>query len=234
MSRQYLKPEFVPNSNTRNFNQVMIGLERGAGEGRLAAVHGRAGRGKTRTALHWHASHDSIYLRTIAIWTPKAFLAAMARELNAPSLPWSAAAAFTVVCDLLSAAPRPVFLDELERLPRIFLELVRDLTDSTGAPFILIGEEELLDWMRRERRVWSRTMEQVEFRPLSESDIVSFAAAAAGINLDNQIAAMLHKSAGGDYRIVKRDLGALLRISGGKSPTVKQAKTAVGAGVRGQ
>lgn len=229
-----LKPVFVDNESTRNFVRLMDAMERGEGEGRLACIHGRAGRGKTRTAQWWHANNPSVYLRTIAIWTPKGFLAALAFELGERSIPWSTSAAFTVVADLLTANPFPVFLDELERLPRIFLELVRDLTDSTGAPFILIGEEELPHWMSRERRVWSRTLEQLEFLPLTASDIISYGLEAGETVIDEDVADILNEAAGGDFRLIKRDLGALLRVCGNRKPTAKEARMIVRAGVRGK
>lgn len=232
-----LKPAFVKNQNVGDFLDLMGGLERDPGEGRLACVYGRAGRGKTRTAQWWHADHDSVYLRVLTVWTPKAFLAALGAELGLQSTPWSLAACFAQVCDRLIDNPAPVFLDEIEKLSRIFLEIIRDLTDLSAAPFILIGEEELHDWMRRERRVWSRTAEMLQFRPMAKADIIKYGAAAAGVTLSAETAGILHKASGGDLRIIKRDLGTALRIANSKRTaevSLDIAKTAVRAGIRGQ
>ena len=54
--------------------------------------------------------------------------------------------------DRLIDERKPVFLDEFEKLPQNYLGIIRELTETTGVPFVLIGEEELLAYMRRDER----------------------------------------------------------------------------------
>jgi hypothetical protein len=236
MSDLQLKPVFVNNKNVRNFLDLMAGVDRNPGEGRLACVWGRAGRGKTRTVQWWHSEHQSVYLRIRGDWDTSrvSFAKALARELGFLNPPWSASLCIDAIISRLIEEPVPVFLDEPERLPRAALGIIRDLTDLTGAPFILVGEEELFDWMARERRVWSRTAEQMEFQPWAAGDVIVYAKEAGGLRLSAQAADVFHRASEGDIRNIKMDLGTALRIANSKgggpegvSPEI--AKTAVDA-----
>lgn len=241
MGQLQLKPVFVHNHNVRNFQDLMKGLMRLAGEGRMACIWGRAGRGKTRTVQWWHSQNESVYLRMRADWkhSRAAFARALARELGFLTPPWSTSQCLDAVITKLTDEPIPVFIDEPERLGRETLETIRDLTDLTGAPFVLLGEEELYDWMARERRVWSRTAEQMEFLPWSPTDVIVYAGEAAGLRLCPEAAEIFHRSADGDIRIIKRDLGTAVRIlnANGAKPdglTPDIARSAVKAGMKGR
>jgi hypothetical protein len=236
-----LKPVFIRTKNVRNFEDLMSGLDRAVGEGRLACVYSQAGRGKTRTAQWWHANNGhSVYLRIFTIWhsSERAFLAALAHELGAPHIPGRKDLIFQIIADRLIANPGAVFLDEIEKLPPRFLEIVRDLTDITGAPFVLIGEEELFGLLNhpQRRRVWSRTLEAMRFEPLSPADIVIYAKESAGARLPEDAALTLHEASNGDFRVMKRDLGAMLRIANSKKTTeldAGMARAAIRIGARG-
>ena len=235
-----LKTEFVKGfRNVQNFDDLMEGLARSPGEGRFACVYGRAGRGKSRTILRWHGSHaDTVYLRMLTVWRSsfRGFLQALCFELGDTSPPFFTAAAFKRAVELLQRQPRTVFLDEIEKLGRPFLEVVRDLADLTGCAVVLAGEEELRAIMSYERRVWSRTFEELEFQPLSPADIMLFSKAVADAPLSAAAAAIFHQASGGDLRIIKRDLSSALRLAHAKhaneiSPEI--AAAAVKAGKKG-
>jgi len=117
------------------------------------------------------------------------------------------------VVDRLTGTGRVVFLDEMQRLPKEFLNIALDLSDATGCPFVLIGEPELKGLMQENKRVWSRTHRLFEFDKLSLTDVMLFAQKTSGITLRAEIAAILHKSSGGDFRILKRDFIALVRYA---------------------
>ena len=234
-----VKPVFVEKTkNVRNFSVMMDGLALGRGEGRLGMVYGRAGRGKTRTAQWYHAHNGGVFLRMQTIWRTSEleFLRALCRELGILSAPGRKGPAFMAVVDTLIMDPKPIFLDEVEKLPKYFLDVIRDLSDLSTAPIILIGEEELVSYMRVNRRVWSRTYQSLEFLPISKPDIVTYIAASAGLAIDNQVAGVFHDASGGDFRIVRRGLLALTQIANAKQTnqiTVDMAQVAVKTGLRG-
>jgi len=234
-----VKPVFVEKTkNVRNFSVMMDGLALGRGEGRLGMVYGRAGRGKTRTAQWYHAHNGGVFLRMQTIWRTSEleFLRALCRELGILSAPGRKGPAFMAVVDTLIMDPKPIFLDEVEKLPKYFLDVIRDLSDLSTAPIILIGEEELVSYMRVNRRVWSRTYQSLEFLPISKPDIITYITASSGLAIDSQVAGVFHDASGGDFRIVRRGLLALTQIANAKQTnqiTVDMAQVAVKTGLRG-
>lgn len=239
MKKIQFRPAFVKTKNVRGFEEMMDGLLDGAdGEGRLGLVWGRAGRGKTRTAQWWAAHHNAVYLRVATVWRTAEgdFLRALCRELGIIDPPHRKGALYAAAVERLFAEPRPVFLDELEKLPRYFLDLARDLSDMSTVPVILVGEEELVSYMKQNRRVWSRTFRQMAFEPIAASEIVLYAGETSGMKLSAPVAQILHGASGGDIRLVKRDLLRLIDLAAGKGTTEvdeELAKMAVKAGLSG-
>lgn len=232
------KPVFVKTKNVRNFEVIMDGLALGEGEGRLAVVWSRAGRGKSRTSQWFHGHHDSVYLRVATVWrtSEMEFLKALCRELGIIDPPKRKGACFTEIVDQLVSNPIPVFIDEIEKLPRGFLDVVRDISDISTAPFVLIGEEELYSLARQNRRVWSRIFQTLQFDPISVSDIMLYTNEFTGLTISMPVAGILHKSSGGDFRIVRRDLLLLVQYANAKGTREideQMAKIAVKQGLTG-
>jgi len=223
-----LNPAFVKTRNVRNFEVLMNGLDLAEGEGRFGLVYGQAGRGKTRTSQWYAAGNACVYMRVLSIWTTSEldFLCALARELGVLTPPRRKATAFQAVLDKLITEPRAIILDEMEKMPPKFLGFIRDLTDLSGSPIVFVGEVELIPYLQAERRVWSRVFQQVEFEPISATDIVFYAADVAGLQLDKLAAGILAKSSGGDFRLVRRDVLALVQMCQGKGTKSVNAEMA--------
>lgn len=223
-----LNPAFVKTRNVRNFEVLMNGLDLAEGEGRFGLVFGQAGRGKTRTSQWYAAGNACVYMRVLSIWTTSEldFLCALARELGVLTPPRRKATAFQAVLDKLITEPRAIILDEMEKMPPKFLGFIRDLTDLSGSPIVFVGEVELIPYLQAERRVWSRVFQQVEFEPISATDIVFYAADVAGLQLDKTAAGILAKSSGGDFRLVRRDVLALVQMCQGKGTKSVNAEMA--------
>ena len=232
-------PKFVNVKNVRNFQAMVDALMLSAGEGRLAAVIGPAGRGKTRTAQWYAANNRCAFIRCLSIWRQSelGFLQAMCRELGVKKIPYRKDPAFIAVMDALNAqGGRPVFIEEIEKLPRLHLELVRDLSDLSAAPFVLVGEDELQSHMQQVTRIWNRTFQMLEFETLGMGDVVMFARESAGIDLPAEVAELLHREAKGCFRVIKRDLISLVNIMNAKgkaAPDMEMAKVAVKQSLRG-
>jgi len=203
-------PAFVQTKNARNFEALMTGLligKGGAKEGdeRLGCVWGRAGRGKTRTVQAWAAKNGCIYLETVSVWTELDFLQALCREFDLRQIAARRGRCFDLVIEAMLTRPTPVFIDEVERFGQRYLEIIRDLAKITGGIIVLIGEEELPHLMRQNRRVWSRTYNEMEFEPVSQSDVIMYVKQTTGLPLSAAAAEIMHGASGGDLRIVRRD-----------------------------
>ncbi len=235
-----VSPVFVNKvRNVRNFQVMLDALMLSAGEGRLAAVVGPAGRGKTRTAQWYAANNGCAFVRCLSIWrhSELGFLQALCRELGVKEVHHRKNPAFLAVMDALNKQEgRPVFIEEIEKLPRLHLELVRDLSDLSSAPFVLIGEEELEGHLKPIRRMWNRCFQLLQFEALDVADTMVFVQAASGLNLPGDVADLLHQSAAGCFRVIKRDLQNLANIMNAKraaAPTLEMAKLAIKQSLRG-
>lgn len=208
-----IKPVFVKTKNVRHFETLMDGLALAAGEGRLGLVYGRAGRGKTRTAQWYSANNRSVYLRIFTAWSEVDFLRALCREVGVIDPPHRKGGCFSAITDRLVADPQPIFLDEIEKMPRRFLDIIRDISDVTAAAIVLIGEEELVSVMRQNRRVWSRTYQQAEFEPVSYTDIMLYMGESTGLMIDADAANIFYQDSGGDFRLIRRDMLDLVQYA---------------------
>ncbi len=233
-----LKPVFVSTKNARNFEVMLDGLALASGEGRLGCVSSPPGRGKTFTAQIYAANHDCIYFRVASIWKHSGldFMQALCHEVGISPAPGRKGRCYSEVVERLRGTERPVFIDEVQRLPKDFLNVILDLSDATACPFVLLGEEELKGLMQVNKRVWSRTYQVLEFDPISAADIVFYVRESTGLRLSIDVASILHKSSSGDFRIVRRDLLALVQFANAKQTTEigeELARIAVTVGLKG-
>lgn len=217
-------PVFIPTQNVRNFEVAMNALKMSEGEGRLMAVSGRAGRGKTVTTQKWAADHNAIYLRMQTVWRTSElyFLHSLCKEVGLEGKPPARKAlAFAAIVEALLPNPRAIILDEIEKLPRFFLDVVRDLADLAMIPIVLVGEDELPPLMRQNRRVWSRTYQHITFEPIRVKDVIVYCMEHTGgkVRLAANTAAVFHAAAEGDFRIVRRDILNLIQICNAKETT---------------
>jgi len=240
----HFKPVFVQNVNVRNFATLMDRLKLDEEEGRMGAVKGMAGLGKSRTAQHWHAQNPSIYMRMLGVWasSPLGFLQALLKELGHKQAPHSTSRCFTLLLDLMIGHPQPLFLDEVDRLPGRFVDMIRDLTDLTAAPVVLIGEENLDDMLAKNTRVWSRVAAQMEFKALGEADVIVYAKQVSELDLNGEVARILHRADNrsltrGNLRVTKRAILTLVQMcnaEGTRVVTPEMAKIAVDVALGGK
>ena len=128
-------------------------------------------------------------------------------------------------------------MDEIEKMPKYFLNLIRDIAESAGISIVMIGEEELVTYMKENRRVWSRTFQQMEFKPIEIADIIMYGGESAGLKLPIPVAQMMHKASGGDFRLVKRDLLGMAQAAEANQTTnitEKMAEIVIKAGLSGR
>lgn len=209
-------PQFIQTRNTRNFSSLMAELAKDPGEERFGLVWGQAGRGKSRTVTWYHANNPGIYMLMPTVWraSERDFLRALCRELgeHPDAIPFYKAAAYQRVVELLAANPNPVFLDEIEKMSPIFLDIIRDLAAATGAPFILVGEEALYREVSKNRRAWSRVAQMVNFEAASAADFVIYARDTCGLKFSAEVANVLHKGSEQNFRLFRRNLKMLVSV----------------------
>jgi hypothetical protein len=95
-----------------------------------------------------------------------------------------------------------IIIDEADRLNVKRIEDLRDIHDQSGAPIELIGEAGLQPLLSSRRRIWSRVTQEVTFGPVSEMDVLNYAARAAGLKMSPEAARIMKKKSGGDFRLI--------------------------------
>ena len=108
-----------------------------------------------------------------------------------------------LVVQLLEAEPKPIFIDEADRLRIDRIEDLRDIHEMTGAPVVLIGEEGIFGLLHERRRIWSRIAYEVEFGPVSPAEIALYAQQAAGLDLPLSLSTEIAQKTEGDFRLVR-------------------------------
>lgn len=231
-----MKNVFVHTQNVKNFISAMKESEKVSGEPVLLAFYGQAGRGKTSAARFFAAQEGWTYVRALKGWTELWMLQDICFELKIDPIPKRKKAAFEEIKMMLYREPRPILVDEADKLNEILLEWVRDLADITFVPFALIGEKLVRHKMQRQRRIWSRTLRSIEFGPIQAQDILFFAKQAAELMLTANQAEMFKEASEGDFRLVSRDVRALEELAQVNKPskiTDDMVRVAIKRGLKG-
>ncbi len=230
---------FIQTANAKRFINAMREAEKLPGEPVFMAFHGPAGRGKTDTARYFAAKDRWTYCRCVKGWQNSELwmLQDLCVELKVDPIPGRKKPAFEAILAALRRTPRPVLIDDADKMPEGLLEWIRDFIDLTTVPFALLGEKRLKTKMQKRRRIWSRTLRLIEFEPISTRDIIFFCKEATsvpnqtdGLLLNANQADMMGQVVGGDFRPVKRQvffIEELARVNNTRVVTDEMVKTAI-------
>lgn len=198
-----MKAVFLETANVTAFREAvrqMEDVERG--QPGIFLAWGQAGRGKTFAVRNYHSLHGGIYLSVWQEWTQAAFLSALCFEVCGKR-PRGANACKLEIVAALNREVRSIFVDEADRLQVQRIEDLRDIHEATGAPIVLVGEEELLGLLSNRRRVWSRVVQEQQFEAITVDDITLFALDAAGLSVLPDAATKMRQASDGDFRLVR-------------------------------
>ena len=190
-------------------------------------AYGQAGRGKSVAADRYHIQRGGAYVRVWQGWSQTSFLQRLLFEVRGKNMDMprhTGNRCKELIVSLLEENRQPIFIDEADRLKIDRIEDLRDIHEMTGAPVILIGEEGIFGLLSERRRIWSRVAYEVEFGPISPSEVTMYAMQAAGLEVPLALASEITQKTEGDFRLV-RTLCLLLEKSAraGGSFTVDQA-----------
>lgn len=171
----------------------------------IGVVTGQAGRGKTFAVKRFAAMNAQVYyVFFVDGFSVVDVLREMAYEASG-TRPFSFRACLDVI-DEATRHERTVFvLDEADKMPKRYFDLVRSINERCAAPMVLVGEENLNQILQSERRLRSRVRDVVSCEPISIADVSSYYRVVLGQELDPTIARDLWRRSGGDFRPVVRD-----------------------------
>jgi len=128
----------------------------------LIALYGPSGWGKSTAAAYAANKYRAYYVEAKSTWSRKALLEAILIEMgiNKPkqTIPKMAMQA----AEQLAISGRPLIVDEFDYIvEKGMVELIRDLYESSGAPILIIGEENLETNLRKWERFHNRMLDWV-------------------------------------------------------------------------
>lgn len=169
----------------------------------LVCFHGPSGWGKSIASNYLCNEARGYYVQVKSIWTKKVLLQKILLEMAIK--PGSTnGEMLDQVCDQLSASGRPLAIDEMDHLvDKKAVELVRDIYEASGAPILIIGEEQLPQKLKKWERFHGRILAFVPALPVSIDDARSLAGVyAPGIECADDLLQKLVADSGGSVRRV--------------------------------
>lgn len=182
----------------------IIGADRGLSGFVLA--YGQAGRGKSVAADRYYYTRGGAYVRVWQGWSQTSFMQRLLFEVRGKDTDMprhTGNRCKELIVQTLQAERKPLFIDEADRLKIDRIEDLRDIHEMTGAPVVLIGEEGLFGLLSERRRIWSRVAYEVEFGPISPSEVALYAMQSAGLNIPLTLSSEIAKKTEGDFRLVR-------------------------------
>jgi len=197
-----IKDVFIETRNVTRFRKAINGLvSRHRLQPGFMVVEGESGRGKSMAADNWYSVNGGLYFRVWENLTQHAFLQKLALECTGARLHGSHVCK-SLIIDRLRAEPKPIIVDEADRLSLPRIEDLRDINEDTGAPIILIGEEGLLGKLTAKQRIYSRVAEVVNFEPVCKDDVILYGAQMADLKISPEAATSLTQKSGGSFRMI--------------------------------
>jgi DNA transposition AAA+ family ATPase len=169
-----MKRVFATTSNSIAFDEAIAALKkRGAREASWLLLCGEAGHGKSALVANYVLEEGGIYIRAKAHWTPAVTLSELVVETG-QTPDRRNAANFDTVVRSLATNPRPIVVDEVDHIlgKRDTLETIRDISDLTEVPIIVVGMEEAERRLKRFPQIYSRINQIVRTKP-QKRDFVS-------------------------------------------------------------
>lgn len=208
MMTEYMKVNRpAPLKNVAAFSTLLQKMsERDGDLPGLAVFFGPSGWGKTKSAIYGANRYRAAYIECGQFTTARSLLGDILTELGEPRPRGTVEDMKKRAVMLMAADPgRPLIVDEAHFVAsKRFVDVLRELSDKSGAPVILIGEEMLPINLEQFERVHNRVLEWLPALPCDEEDFAHLAHnRCKGVTVAADLAmAILEKTKGNTRRIV--------------------------------
>jgi DNA transposition AAA+ family ATPase len=140
----------------------------------IGVCSGHSGLGKTYSSIFAQNKTNALRVEVGDSWTRRTLLRAILRELGATHVKERSPIAdlAAMVIERMGDDPRrPLFVDEADKLvDRGMIEIIREIHEHTGAPVVLIGEEQLPAKLLTVERVHNRVLDWFQAQPCDLDD----------------------------------------------------------------
>lgn len=203
---------FIFTANVVQFKELADELLSSDITSSFGIVSGRAGRGKTKTAI-WYAVQNpqAVYV----LYVDGMSIPQLTREICYEITGIRHRSFYDSLIEIEKTTrhkKRLILIDEADKMPKKHIEMLRGLNEKCFTPVILLGEEMITSKLDEERRLKSRVRKVVSFEPITVADVSTYYQSSMGVNLDPDVALSLWKRSQGDFRIIVRDAYTIFRI----------------------
>lgn len=208
------KMDMTVNKNTiavlKNVTTSMVLLQRlidrGANLPGIGVFSGPSGDGKSTAAQFAQNRLGAVYIEVRDYWTKKKFCEALYHEVSGLKPRGTVPVLMDEIIKFLGDHPqRPLIIDEADKMvDKGFIELIRDIYETTQVPVLLIGEELLPQKLQSVERVHNRVLAWEQSQPCDLEDTRALANIIIGNKLDvsdELLESILHKCGGRARRI---------------------------------
>lgn len=143
----------------------------------LACFYGPSGWGKTKSAVYGANRYRATYVECGQFTTARSLLENILVERGNRHPRGSIETMKTQAVEMMAAEPeRPLIVDEAHWIAqKRYVDLLREISDKSGAAVVLIGEEMLPQALERFERVHNRVLEWVAAQPCDATDFALLA-----------------------------------------------------------
>jgi DNA transposition AAA+ family ATPase len=158
--------------NVTLFLELVARLQdRGAHLPGIGCFYGPSGFGKTWAATFGANRSGAYYVECGASWAASTLIDAVHHELAGHAVKGTLAQRTETCIQILAEDTRPLIIDEADFLIRkTMVDIVREISDKSSAPIVLIGEEELPWKLMPFERAHNRVLEWVAAVPCDLAD----------------------------------------------------------------
>ncbi len=210
-----MKNGFVKTANYENVRNAIEQLKkRAAPERNIVLISGDPGLGKTSAIDRIASDGDAIYLRASSVETPVSQMRALADTDGKIGSRGSARTLQdNIVRYMLRYRIGLLVVDECQHLIRDrvdMLEALRDISDRTECPLVLVaGESGVEKKLARHPQIASRVAAAIEFAAATESDVSQAVRQLSDYKYDDQLIRVLTMRTAGKMRLILESINRL-------------------------
>lgn len=163
----------------------------------MGLIYGPTGYGKT-TAVTWFINQcNGVFVRAMAIWSPKMMLQKIAFEMEIDVKGRNNGEMVEAIILRLAETGRPLFIDEADYIieSKRLTDTLRDIHDLSSSPVILIGMDGIEKRLKRNQQFTGRIAQWVRFEGVDFNDARLLADGLAEVTIKDDLLTLLHKKA---------------------------------------
>ena len=180
----------------------------------MATFFGPSGYGKTTAVTVAGNEFQAYCVQVKDCWTPTYLAETIMREIGLPKVR-GVPAMVDAIGAQLGRSDRPLIIDDAQYLLRKrMIELARDIYESSHAPIILVGEEDLPQALTKWENIYGRLLINEPALPCNMADALYLAPIyCKGVSVSDDLLAAIVEESGGSTRRVAVNLARVWELA---------------------